>query len=47
VDLIGSYRCDVNPSKLAAIILCSIVAVVLVVIAVFRLKKRKSKIDPW
>ncbi|KAK7493720.1 hypothetical protein BaRGS_00015049 [Batillaria attramentaria] len=47
VDLVGGYRCDYNPTKLAAIIVCSVVAVVLIVVAVFRLKKRNPKVGVW
>ena len=47
VDLIGGHRCDVNPTKMAAIIVCCLLAVVLAVFAVFKLKKRSSKVGLW
>ena len=47
VDLIGAYRCDLNPTKMTAIILCALLAVLLVVLAVFKLKKRSSKVGLW
>ena len=34
VDLIDGYRCDPNPTKLAAIVLCSLLAVILGAVAV-------------
>ena len=46
VDLIGGYRCDPNATKLAAIVLCCVLTVVLIIVAVFRLKKRSPKVDP-
>lgn len=46
VDLIGGYRCDLNPTKLAAIVLCCVLAGVLGIFAVCKLKKRSSKVDP-
>ncbi|KAK7496755.1 hypothetical protein BaRGS_00011964, partial [Batillaria attramentaria] len=48
VDLIGGYRCDANSTKLVAIILCPIVAVLLGVFAFYKLKKKKSsKVGQW
>ncbi|KAK7496783.1 hypothetical protein BaRGS_00011992 [Batillaria attramentaria] len=47
VDLIGGYRCDYNPTKLAAIIVCSLLAALLGLFALYKLKKRKSKVGVW
>ncbi|XP_070206105.1 uncharacterized protein [Littorina saxatilis] len=47
VDLIGGYRCDVNTLKTVAIVVCCVLAVLLVALAVFKLKKRPSKVDVW
>nr|KAG5704401.1 hypothetical protein BaRGS_031107 [Batillaria attramentaria] len=47
VDLVGGYRCDYNPSKLAAIIVCCTLAGGLLIVALYRFKKRQSKVDPW
>ncbi|KAL8573311.1 hypothetical protein ACOMHN_032773 [Nucella lapillus] len=47
VDLIGEHRCDLNAEKMAAIIVSPLVAVVLVLVAVYKLKKRgSSKVEP-
>ena len=49
VDLIGSARCDVNAVKMAAIILCSVMAVCLLVFLILRkYKKKNNKVsDSW
>lgn len=44
VDLIDGYRCDPNPVKLVAIVLCSVTAVVLAVVGFWRLLKKSSKV---
>ena len=44
VDLVNGYRCDPNPEKTAAIVICSILAVILIVVAVFKLKRKNTKI---
>ena len=44
VDLVNGYRCDPNPEKTVAIVICSILAVVLIVVAVFKLKRKDNKI---
>ena len=45
VDLINGYRCDPNPEKTAAIVVCSILAVALIAVAIFKWKKKDNKID--
>nr|KAG5700347.1 hypothetical protein BaRGS_029599 [Batillaria attramentaria] len=45
VDLIGRYRCDLNPTKAAAIVVCSVVAAILLVVGVYKLKKKPSKVS--
>lgn len=47
VDLVANYRCDVNGAKMAAIIVCSVLALGLVAFGIFRLKKRNSKVGLW
>lgn len=42
VDLINGYRCDPNPEKTAAIIICSILAVVLIIVGVYKLRWKLS-----
>jgi len=44
VDLVNGYRCDPNLEKTAAIVVCSILAVILIVVAVFKLKRKNTKI---
>ena len=44
MDLVNGYRCDPNPEKTAAIVICSILAVILIVVAVFKLKRKNTKI---
>ena len=43
VDLINGYRCDPNPEKTAAIVICSILAVALIAAAIIKLRKRDTK----
>lgn len=47
VDLIGTYRCQVNSAKLAAIILCSLLAVSVGSFIAYKLEKKKAKVEPW
>ncbi|KAK7496779.1 hypothetical protein BaRGS_00011988 [Batillaria attramentaria] len=47
VDLIGGYRCDYNPMKLAAIVVCCAVAALLGIFAFYKLKKKNAKVEPW
>nr|KAG5694401.1 hypothetical protein BaRGS_002255 [Batillaria attramentaria] len=42
VDLIGGYRCDYNPTKLAAIIICSVLGFIILVFAIYKIRRRKS-----
>ncbi|KAK7113965.1 hypothetical protein V1264_000110 [Littorina saxatilis] len=42
VDLINGFRCDPNPEKTAAIVLCSVVAVILIAAAVVMIRKNKK-----
>lgn len=46
VDLIGEYRCDVNVSKMVAIILCPLLAFILLLVIICNWKKKTKKVSP-